>query len=329
MDPQIKYFEARNDWRFIALGSSEVKWGIEPSQIAQDLAVKGVNVSGFNLGFDGFNENFYLSILPFLQLPKRSSQLDVALIGVNLVEEKKILPSSFDEGFPCNGILQKAVLKSAFAKDYGLDHFCSSSGWQQFLVKPWEKLSSIFRYRQAMRSLLLGYDRPTDLIGVISNSLGQYPNGFHAHKAAKDNSQEVQIDYQRFLADKKTHPQLFQPMEPQAWPTLLKQDGFFDRWANYFIDSQVLPVFFALPTNPLMIDARHRREDYQRNSQLMQVWAEKRNIVFIDLGIMDRYDKLIYYSDHRHLSVNGAVTYSRELGNALAANPKVLKVLSN
>ncbi|MBW4613056.1 MAG: hypothetical protein KME21_07180 [Desmonostoc vinosum HA7617-LM4] len=329
MDPQIKYFEDRNDWQFIALGSSEVKWGIDPSQIEQALTAKGVKASGFNLGFDGFNETFYLSILPFLSLPKRLPQLHVALIGVNLFEEKQILPSSFNDGFPCDGILQRAVLKSAFAKDYNLDGFCNSQDWKQSLVKPLERVSPIFRYRQAVRTLLLGYDRPTDLIGVISNNVKQYPNGFHAHKPARDNQDDVQVDYQHFLADKKTQPQLFQPMPDQAWSNLLKPDGFFDRWANYFLDQKILPVFFALPTNPLMIDAKNRREDYQSNSQLMSDWAKQRNIVFIDLGIMDRYDQLIDYSDHRHLSVNGAITYSRELGNTLAANPKVLAAFSH
>jgi hypothetical protein len=326
MDPQIKYFESRKNWQFIALGSSEVKWGIQPSEIEQVMSSKGLKLSGFNLGFDGFNESFYLSVLPLLKLPERVNKLRLALIGVNLIEEKQILPSSFDQGFPCDGILQRAILKSAFAKDYNLENLCNHSYWAQPFVKELEKFSSILRYRQAVRTFLLGYDRSTDLIGVISNNLKQYQNGFHAHKPARDNPKDVQFDSERYLADKKTQPQLFQPMKAQAWSTLLEQNGFFDRWANYFLDAQVLPVFFALPTNPWMIDARNRREDYQRNSQLMQNWAKKRNIVFIDLGIMDRYDKLINYSDHRHLSADGAVSYSRELGETIAANSKVLEV---
>lgn len=328
MDPQIKYFEAKDDWQLLVLGSSEVKWGIDPLQIEKALNAKGVNVSGFNLGLDGFNESFYLSILPFLQLPERLPKLRIALIGVNLIEDKQILPESFDQGFPCDGILQKAILKSAFAQDYNLENLCTSQNWTKYLIKPIEKLSSIIRYRQAVRTLLLGYDHPTDLIGVISNHIKQYPNGFHAHKAAKDNLQDVQFDYQRFIADKKTQPQLFQPMKSQVWPNLLADNLFFDRWAKYFLKSQILPVFFALPTNPTMIDTRNRREDYQRNSNLMQDWAKKNDYLFIDLGIRDSYDKFIDYSDHRHLSVNGAIKYSRQLGEVMAANPRILKVFS-
>lgn len=328
MDPQIKYFEGRNDWEFVAFGSSEVKWGIQPTQIEKALATKDISTSGFNLGFDGFNENFYLSILPFLKLPQRLTKFHLALIGINLIEEKQILPSSFDEGYPCDGILQRAILKSAFAKDYGLYHLCNSTSWKQPLIEPIENLSQIVRYRQNLRSLILGNARSQNFIGTISNNLKQYPNGFHAHKSAKDNKDEVKVDYERFLAQEKTHPQLFKPMKSDAWSNLLKPDGFFERWANYFTDNHVLPVFFALPTNPLMIDAQRRREDYQYNSKLMKDWAKKNNVVFIDLGILDNYDQLIDYSDHRHLSGVGGERYSYELGKALAENTQILAAFS-
>lgn len=328
MDPQIKYFEGRNDWEFVAFGSSEVKWGIQPTQIEKALAAKDISASGFNLGFDGFNENFYLSILPFLKLPQRLTKFHLALIGINLIEEKQILPSNFDEGYPCDGILQRAVLKSAFAKDYDLYHLCNSTSRKQALVEPIENLSQIVRYRQSLRSLILGNTRSQDFIGTISNNLKQYSNGFHAHKSAKDNKDEVEVDYERFLAQEKTHPHLFQPMKSDAWSNLLQPDGFFERWANYFTKNQVLPVFFALPTNPLMIDAQRRREDYQRNSKLMKDWAKKNNVLFIDLGLLDNYDKSIDYSDHRHLSGFGGERYSYELGKALANNSRVLTAFS-
>lgn len=328
MDPQIKYFEGRNDWEFVALGSSEVKWGIQPTQIEKALATEDISTSGFNLGFDGFNENFYLSILPFLKLPKRLPKLNFTLIGINLIEEKQILPSNFSEGYPCDGILQRAILKSAFAKDYDLSHLCNSKSWKQALIEPIENRSKIVRYRQSLRSLILGNARSQDFIGTISNNLKQYPNGFHAHKSAKDNKDEVKVDYERFLAQKKNHPQLFQPMKSNAWSSLLQPDGFFERWANYLTKNQVLPVFFALPTNPLMIDAQCRREDYEGNSKLMKDWGKRNNVVFIDLGILDNYDKLIDYSDHRHLSGVGGERYSYELGKALAKNPQVLTAFS-
>ncbi|WP_181256616.1 hypothetical protein [Merismopedia glauca] len=325
----MAYFAARNDWELVVLGSSEVKWGIDPSQIEQSMAAKGVKFSGFNLGFDGFNENFYLSILPSLKLPHRLPKLKVVLVGINLVEEKQILPQSFNEGFPCDGILQRAVLKSDFAKDYDLEHLCNSTDWTQPLVKEAEKISAIVRYRRSLRTLLLSYQDSRELIGEISNGLKQYPNGFHAHKSAKDNWASFEEDYHRFLAEKKTQPQNFRLMKSDAWSKLLEKGGFFEGWADYFLDYNILPVFFALPTNPLMIDDRHRREDYQRNSQLMTQWAKQHQVVYLDLGICDRYDDYIDYSDHRHLSEIGAIRYSRELGTALAGNTKVVQALSH
>jgi hypothetical protein len=328
MDPQIEYFQSRKDWQLIVLGSSEVKWGIDPAPIDRAMAAKGVKVSGFNLGFDGFNENFYLSILPFLRLPERLPQFKAVLIGINLVEEKQILPQRFEDGFPCDGILQKAVLRSDFAKDYDLEHLCNPTHWTQPLTKTGESLSAIARYRRSLRTLLLSHQDSKELIGEISNGLKQYPNGFHSHKPAKDNWPSFQEDHQRFLAERQTSPQQFMPMPPDAWAKLLAEGAFFDRWADYFLDAEILPIFFALPTNPLLIDDRHRREDYQHNSQLMADWAKQRHVVFIDLGIPDRYDDYIDYSDHRHLSGIGAGRYSRELGEVLAANAQAIEALS-
>ena len=73
MDPQIAYFEARQDWDYLILGSSEIKWGIAPDVMDAALARHGVDSDGFNLGLDGFELGYYLVVLPFLQLPRTTA----------------------------------------------------------------------------------------------------------------------------------------------------------------------------------------------------------------------------------------------------------------
>ncbi|NEQ48939.1 MAG: hypothetical protein F6K11_02240 [Leptolyngbya sp. SIO3F4] len=329
MDPQIDYFEATDTWSVVALGSSEVKWGIAPAAIETELENQGLKTKGFNLGFDGFNLSYYQAILSGLDLTNRLSDLQVVLIGVNLVESYQTLPDNFEDGFPCDGVLQKAVLKSSFAKDYRLAHLCNPNKWPEPLIRSLEAHSSVLRYRQSLRTLVLNDTSPETLIGVISNGLEQSADGFHPHLSAQENLAEVEKDYKRFLADREIVPEAFEPMAPEIWPQLLEPNGFFDAWANYFVQADILPVFFALPTNPKMIDARQRRSNYQNHSELMQSWAERQDVVFIDLGILDHYDQMVDYSDHRHLSATGGVRFSRELGKALAANPAVKQALTN
>lgn len=329
MDPQINYFETTDTWSFLALGSSEVKWGISPAAIETELEHQGLKMKGFNLGFDGFNLSYYQSILPGLDLANRLSDLKIVLIGVNLVESYQTLPNSFEDGFPCDGVLQKAVLKSSFAKDYHLAHLCNSNQWPEPLIRSLEAHSPVLRYRESLRTLILDDASSDTLIGVISNGLEQSPDGFHPHLPAQKNLAEVEKDYKRFLADKETIPETFKPMAIEIWDQLLEPNSFFDTWADYFVQANILPVFFALPTNPKMIDARERRSNYQNHSELMQAWAERQNVVFIDLGILDHYDQMVDYSDHRHLSATGGRRFSTELGKALATNPTVKQALTN
>lgn len=328
MDPQIKYFEARHDWEYVAVGSSETKWGIAPAQIEAALAENGIQTRGFNLGLDGFSDSYYEVVLPLLNLPTRLPQMRIVLVGINLIEEPQLLADSFDQGFSCDGLLQRAVLNSAFAKDYGLYHLCNTQKWPAPLVESFENFSAIVRYRQALRTLMLGQSS-SDFISVASNGLTQYPDGFYAHKPIKDNQKESDIDRQNFLNKREEAPEAFLPMAEILWPHLLAPEGFFDQWASYFETHNILPVFFALPTNPVMIDVQNRRADYLRNSQLMKDWAtEQEATLFVDLGIKDGYDPTSDFADYRHLSEAGAHKFSRELGMALAQQPEVVKRLS-
>jgi len=329
MDPQIAYFEARQDWEFVAIGSSEVRWGIDPNQIEAAIASQSINTHGFNLGLDGFNISLYKAILPGLNLPQRLPKLRVVLIGINLIETQRLLPENFDQGFSCDGILSRSVLTSAFAKDYGLYHLCNTLAWPTPLVAAIEKVSATIRYRQALRTLLLGYSRDSDIIHVASNGIEQFANGFFAHASIQAQPEEANID--QFLAEKKESPQKFKPLPQEDWPALLANNGFYNQVASYFHARKVLPVFFALPTNPLMIDTMNRRPDYERNSQLFQAWAiaQSQPTIFIDQGIQDDYNGLLDYSDYRHLSQSGALKFSRELGEQLSRNFEVIKALSN
>ncbi|MGB3298799.1 MAG: hypothetical protein WBA76_11060 [Phormidesmis sp.] len=328
MDPQIKYFEARHDWEYVAIGSSETKWGIAPAQIEAAFAENGIQTHGFNLGFDGFSENYYKIVLPRLSLPARLPQMKIVLIGINLIEELKPLADSFDQGFSCDGLLQRTVLTSAFAKDYGLYYLCNTQKWPAPLVEAFENISGIVRYRQALRTLMLGQNSD-DFVGIASNGLTQYPDGFYAHKPIRDNQKESDIDHQNFLNKSKESPEMFLPMPAIFWPKLLAPQGFFDQWTGYFKEYDILPIFFALPTNPVMIDAQNRRADYLRNSQLMKDWAAKRSsVLFVDLGIRDSYDPTGDFADYRHLSEAGARKFSHELGMALAQKSEVVRTMS-
>lgn len=329
MDPQIAFFEASDQWDYIALGSSETRWGIDPAQIDAALANQNLPVTGFNLGFDGFAPSNYLVVLPGLKLPERLPALKMALIEVNLVETPMVLPGSWDQGFSCEGLLQRSVLVSAFAKDYGLDYLCHSRKWPSPLVAQAEKVSAIVRYRQPLRRFLLGSSQGDEWVQAASNGLTQYPNGFFGHLAIADNQKEAAIDLQRFLAKAEEIPEYFQPMPTDRWPELLTEHNFFDRWVDYFAAHDILLVFVAAPTNPVMIEALNRRADYLRNSQLLLQWAQAHPspVVFIDLGILDEYDPQQDYADFRHLSEAGALRFSRALGAQLARSQAVVEAL--
>jgi len=51
---------------------------------------------------------------------------------------------------------------------------------------------------------------------------------------------------------------------------------------------------------------------------LLQDWAIKNDVVFVDAGIQDVANPDVYSSDMRHLSGVGALEYSRKLGRLLA-----------
>jgi hypothetical protein len=122
-------------------------------------------------------------------------------------------------------------------------------------------------------------------------------------------------------AERATDPKAFKPLPPEAWQRMVAPGGYFDEWARLVRQLGWTPAFFALPTNPILIDEKDRRDDYARNSRLLDAWARQRGETFVDLGIRDNVPMEIHYSDHRHLSVNGAPVFSSELARALTEFP--------
>ena len=223
------------------------------------------------------------------------------------------------------------MLNSAFAKDREMGYLCNSRRWPEPLVAAVENVSAIARYRQSLRVGLLGNSSQAEQVNLASNGIKQYKDGFYSHLSIQDNQKESDIDLQRFLAKQREEPEEFIPLKEKVWPEMLKEGGVIDQWARYFSDRNILPVLFALPTNPVMIDAKNRRADYQRNSELTAAWAKSQSspAVFIDLGIKDSYHPTQDYADYRHLSEQGALRFSRELGDAIAQQPQVIKALTN
>lgn len=319
-DAQLGKFTARSaDWTVLALGSSEVRYGFSPETFDRTLSHHGIpGAVSFNLGIDGFNTNHYRVLLPYLKLADRAQKLRVVLIGVNMMEEKKSLPHTADEGFDCRrmaGALQKSVYTSSFGKDTGLWRLCVKRSWTDPLLRLARSVSAVIRYRQSIRGFLLGYEN--FLRGDIRH---QTERGHYAVNGMKQ--KDYDFDIGRWLKKIPSPPRVSKPMTKGHWETLVVKGGYFDNWADHFLERDILPVFFALGTNPIMAIKRNRVKDYGHNAGLMSRWAKRKGVVFVDLGIKTEYDQLGDFTDHRHLSKTGAHKFSAELARALARAPR-------
>lgn len=334
LDATLAAWNARDDWRIVFVGDSEVRWGFDPAIIDDEFRAAGLSGPGFNFGIDGFSGSRYRSVLPFLPFD-HARDLRVAVIGVQMVETFGfITPEEWRE----HGIgeLHRPVLTSAFASDSGFDVCIDDATWTNATVELVESASATIRYRREIRRLLLeslyaatgGSERLTP--GVIdrqSNGLPYHPNGYQPHLPIEDCRPNYDRDVERLLEQRRDLPDHFAPLDPSEWRTNMKRGAYFDMWAEHFLSRGILPVFVALPTNPYLVDLRNRREDYARNSELLHRWAATRNVVFIDLGIQDDLVHDEHYSDYRHLSGLGAEVWSHRLGAALAANERVRSAL--
>jgi len=319
IDRQLHDLRERDDWRIVAIGDSEVRWGFDPVAFDDALAHYGLKGPTFNLAWDGFSSGLWSAVLPALSLNRDAPDLRVVLVGVQLIESHSTISSSEHQPGVC-GALQRPVLTSSMGIEHGLDTMCEEPTWRSRVFSPLKHLA-IFRYRQAIRTLILGPGVVPAPIEFTSNSLKRSERGYDPHSSYADNRTDSDHNLQRMRAEKATDPKAFEPLPPEAWMSMVARGGYFDSWAQLMRRLGWTPVFFALPTNPILIDEKDRRGDYERNSALLQDWARQNGQIFVDLGIRDHVPMDVHYSDHRHLSVYGAPIFSAELARALCEVP--------
>jgi len=318
LDKQLAILDEDNSWNVLALGSSEVRWGFMPSEFDNGIregALHDVSpgVKSFNLGIDGFSPGLIFSLLDRWNLKDVAPSVKVLLVGVNVTENNTISDAGYIPGV-C-GALQKPVLTSSFASDNDLDEDCVKSLWTDRVVDVVEELS-VVRYRKALRNILLPY-AGAGFIGMQSTGLEHTSDGYQPHLSIDEAYDNYKSSWDRLLIDKANHPDRFTALPIGNYPHFLQNGSFFDRWRRFGEERDIEIVFYALPTNPMLIDEYDRRADYTRHSMLISEWAANNDVVFIDLGIKDDYERNRDFSDHRHLSQYGAPKFSRELGQAL------------
>ena len=314
IDAQLRARNAEAGWNLLFVGDSEVRWGISPEDIDAAFQTAGVEVRTFNHAFDGFGASWWPRLLaPLLDHPSLE-KVDVVVVGVQLIDVHRFMRES---GEDC-GALQKPVLTSPFAMELGVDSLCRNRSWDAELGRKLCPVCWTVRYPSAVRSLLLPeFMQGMKRISFNSRQDGEPVRGYAPHRAIAQDPESYGAEFERWKAQWVPERDLV-PLPPQAWPSLTAPNGFFDGLHQTVLRTGRRLVLFAVPTNPTVIDTFNRRADYKRNSLLLQEWAAKHNVVFIDTGIQDVANSDTYFSDMRHLSSIGSRQYSRQLGQLLA-----------
>ena len=318
IDFQMDNLQARTDWSILAIGSSEVRYGFDPIAFEDELRKSGSH-SGpvFNLGIDGFNLGVYRHLLPYLGFQEEPlKNVEVVLIGVNLTEMAHLAPLTADAGFNCEtsiGILQRALFTSSFISDRGGKKICTKSHWLDPVEDYFGKFFYFVRYRRPLRHLIMGNE---DVIK--SDELRQTDRGFHYRDGMTE--EKHYFEFKRYANDIKDTPADKLALNETRWRKSFKPGQIYDKWMEFFIERDIEPIFFALPTNPEMTRMLNRIESYEPNSEYFANWAESRDVVFIDLGQKMDYHRLQDFADRRHLSKRGANKFSRELARAIGVH---------
>jgi hypothetical protein len=315
IDRQLRERDTATDWTLLFVGDSETRWGIHPAEIDAAFQRKGLAIKSFNHAFDGFGASWWPVVLPALLRQPALSNVEVVVLGVQMIDTHRVVRATGDA--TC-GSLQKPVLTSSFGIDLGLHSLCRSESWDSTLGRDIFGALWSVRYSSAVRSLVL----PRTIFGTPglqfnSAKEGESYRGFEPHRSIDVNQEAYNSEFVRWKAQ-YIPEQDFQSLPPVAWQQLTAPSGFFDELNRTVVNSGRRLVLFALPTNPVVIDTFRRREDYRRNSELLQKWSVERGVPFVDLGIQDVPNPSQYFSDMRHLSGTGAHSYSRQLGEALA-----------
>lgn len=325
IDAQLKSRDTSNEWNVLFIGDSETRWGINPSEIDAAFERNGVKVSSFNHAFDGFGASWWSRLLTKILTAPALENVEVVVIGIQMIDGYRVIQAT---GEDC-GALQKPVLTSPFAIDAGIDSLCGTTTWDAKIGRSLFDGLWMARYSSTVHSLLMpDFMENTNSLQFNSRKEGISYRGFEPHRSISADPLEYNQEFERWKAQyiPERH---FIPLPPQLWAELTAESGFFDQLKAIVDSTGRQVVLFALPTNPVVIDTFNRREDYYRNSRLLNDWATKRGVIFVDLGIQDVKEPEIFFSDMRHLSGEGAKNFSARLGAALAANVLFNTSISN
>lgn len=313
IDKQIFDRNKRTDWDILFVGDSETRWGINPKIVEREFSKKGIDAKVFNHAFDGFGASWWKKIIPnFLDLSSLKN-VKFLVLGIQLIDAHRNIA---DNGEDC-GDLQKPVLTSAMAYDLNLNNICGLEKWDAKLGKKIFNLIWLVKYSSSIRSLIMPNFVTDDPNLKFNSRIKNQPiNGFQSHRSISEDMDIFQSEFDRWKSQYDPEKD-FKPLDQNIWPNLLSRESFFDQLKEELDRRGVTLVLYALPTNPLLIDTFKRQEDYDRNSSLLQEWANQKNLIYIDLGRMDVDNPYDYFADMRHLSYLGADDYSQKIGEVL------------
>lgn len=305
-----------------AFGNSEVLYGFDPHSFQTRGRDRGCDLPAFNFGVEGFDPNHSLILLEHLPYATWAPNMKIALVGVSLFENVDPLPTTRASGFQCDrmaGTLQRSVYTSPLARDHGMADLCVSP--DPGVLRPVNELlasaSVGFRYRSEIRALIL--DAPTYFGRERRVRMSRVTDrGFYMAASMTPASHAFFIN--RWTDQLSREGEWTRPLDEAAWQANLAPGGVFDRIRKRVQAIGATPVFYAVPTNPVMASTVGREPVRERNSQRMRAWAEKHGIGFIDTGVPRDFDPLADFEDHRHTSAAGAAKASQLLADVLATS---------
>lgn len=323
IDIQLAQWRAEAPFDIVFVGDSEVRWGIDPNAVEAGLVdAGGPRRTVFNHGFDGFGMSWWSVLLPRLFNGSAAYPAPhVIALGVQLMERHPYWesPAAVRRDGGC-GALQRPVVESGLGIDLALTRACRDGDPLDELAVRLARPLWLTRYRSAVKSLILP-PPPSAYLPFNSAKSGAGHRGYEPHRPIAADVAAYEGEFARWLKQFEGNASARAPLPPEYWNEMVASGGFFDRLVAEVRRIGAEPVLFALPTNPVAIDALNRRGDVIRNSALLRAWARDRHETYVDLGLLDDVDRHEYFSDMRHLSDAGAVDYSRRLGRALAAMP--------
>lgn len=313
IDEQYTYFlERKAEWRAVIVGSSEVRWGIDPAALG---AGAGAALPGpaFNMGWDGFSSGLTLLYTrALLEKDVIGEDVEALWVGINPTERFSVIDASLGDNCAA---LQRPVLLSPMGSDLDLARYClgEEDEWLDALL---ERALPVWRYRSALKSFVIGdwgYSIPHQ-----SNALATRADGYQPHLSIRDDFDNHMQALQSRVDEKSRNPQAFAPLDQGIVEATGSADGLLDRWKRLADIHDKDLVLFALPTNPWLIDFTNSREVYAQRSSRIADWAAANDVTYLDLGIQDQLTEEIHYSDIRHLSGEGAELFSEALGEVYA-----------